>query len=250
MALQARELARERDAARFQAARAEASSEFMSLMLETVGPSGRPMTMVELLDAGTELLDRQYRGDPRFQGRMLVDMSKRYMDVQNTSRQREVLVRAESIARTLADDELLARVDCAMAMNLMEGDDLEQAKARLQEGKLAAARVAHPTLKMQVDCLRAEADILLRGSDREAARPPLAKARALLEGSGNTRGLEYTAVLTDLGGISFRSGNFKEAFELNRVTRDALERNGRGGTLAMVITTSNLGQIHYRLGEV
>ena len=100
MALQARELARERDAARFQAARAEASSEFMSLMFETVGPSGRPMTMVELLDAGTDLLDRQYQGDPRFQGRMLVQMSRRYMDVQNTSRQREVLARAETIART------------------------------------------------------------------------------------------------------------------------------------------------------
>jgi serine/threonine protein kinase/tetratricopeptide (TPR) repeat protein len=250
MALQARELARERDQARFQTARAEASNEFMSLMLEEVGPRGRPMTMVELLDAGVGLLDRQYQGDPRFVGRMLLQMSRRYMDLQNVGRQREVLARAESIARSVHDDELLARVHCTMVQALLDGSDPGQAQARLDEAKLAAARVGNPSLELQIDCLRAEADILSQGTDRAAARPLLEKARALLESSDATRGLQYTATLTDLGGLHFQAGEFKEALELNQLSRDAFERSGRGGTLGMVITISNLGQIHYRLGEV
>jgi serine/threonine protein kinase/tetratricopeptide (TPR) repeat protein len=250
MALQAQELARERDAARFQAARAEASNEFMSLMVEQVGTSGRPMTMVELLDAGVDLLDRQYHGDPRFVGRMLLQMSRRYGDLQNSARQQEVLTRAESIARALQDDELVAHVNCVMVGPLVDGNALEQASTRLDEAKLAAARIARPPVKLQVDCLRAEADILRGGSDLQAARIVLERARALQESSGSTRGLEYANTLSDLSGLHFAAGEFKEALELNRLTRDAFERNGRGGTLGMIITIANQGQNHLRLGEV
>jgi non-specific serine/threonine protein kinase/serine/threonine-protein kinase len=250
MAFQARELARERDEARFQAARAEASSEFMSLMLEQVGPSGRPMTMVELLDAGLDMLDRQYQGDPRFVGRMLLQMSRRYFDMQNTTRQREVLARAEAIGRALPDDELLARVHCATVQALVEASALEEARARLQEAKLTLARVPEPSLEAQVDCLRAEADILRRGPDHREALRVLQRARGLLESGNATRGLPYTATLTDIGSLHFRAGEIKESLEITRLTRDAMERNGRGGTLGMVVTIGNLGQVYYRLGEV
>ena len=250
MALQARELARERDEARFQAARAEASSEFMSLMVEQVGTSGQPMTMVELVDAGVDLLDRQYHGDPRFVGRMLLQMSRRYGDLQNAARQQEVLARAESIARSLQDDELLAHVSCVMVAPLIDGNSLEQAASRLEEAKLAGARIARPPIKLQVDCLRAEAEILRNGPDPQAARAVLERARALQEGSSSTRSLEYANTLSDLSGLHFAAGEFKEALELNRLTREAFERSGRGGTLGMVITIANQGQNHLRLGEV
>jgi serine/threonine-protein kinase len=243
-------LAAERDEARFQAARAEASSEFMSLMLEEVGPSGRPMTMVELLDAGLDLLDRQYRSDPRFVGRMLLQMSRRYEDMQNSGRQQEVLARAELIARSLQDDELLARINCAMIASLLEANAVEQASSRFAEAQRAAAHVARPPIELQVDCLRAEADILRNGPDPQAARPVLERARALLERASATRSLPYTATLTDLSGLHFQAGEFKEALQLNRLVREAFEQNGRGGSLGMVITIANQGQNHLRLGEV
>jgi tetratricopeptide (TPR) repeat protein len=221
----------------------------MSLMLEQVGPSGRPMTMVELLDTGLDMLDRRYKGDPRFVGRMLLDMSRRYEDMQNTGRQQEVLARAETIALSLQDDELLARVNCAMVRSLIDANAMDEAARRVEAAKAAAARMARPPIEMQVDCLRAESEILRTRQDRAAARAALEKARALLESSASTRRLPYTSTLTDLGFLHFQAGEFKEALELNRLVRDALERNGRGGTLAMVITISNQGQIHYRMGE-
>ena len=250
MAFQAQELARERDEARFQAARAEASNDFTNLLLEQVGPSGRPMTMVELLDAGLEMLGRQYGGDPRFVGRMLLSMAARYEALQNTARQHEVLARAESIARSLNDDELLARTNCAKIASLVDANEIPQAAALLDEAKRAAARISRPPLELTIGCLRAESEILRAGADPQAARPVLQRARTVLEDAGSTRGQLYISTLTDLGYLHFRAGEYREALELNRLTRDALERNGRGGTLHMVITISNQGQLYYRLGEV
>src|ERR1700741_481035 len=80
---QARESARQRDVAQYQAQRAEASSEFMSLMLEEVGPGGQPLTPLELVDRGVQLLDRRYGDDQGFAARMLVQMARRYMDLGN-----------------------------------------------------------------------------------------------------------------------------------------------------------------------
>jgi eukaryotic-like serine/threonine-protein kinase len=243
-------LANERDQARFQAARAEASNEFMSLMLEEVGPQGQPLTVLELLDAGVELLDRQYGDDPRFVGNMLLQISRRYMDLQDTARQSEVLARAGRIAHAMRDDELLARSECATAQVLLEQNRVDDARLRLEDATRAQARLRRPSLDLQVDCLRARADFLARGSDRLAARPVLEDARRLLERADATRGLAYTATLTDLGALHFRAGLYREALRYAELTRAAFERNGRGRTLGMVITISNLGQAHYRLGEV
>jgi tetratricopeptide (TPR) repeat protein len=177
-------------------------------------------------------------------------MARRYEDMLDSGRQREVLARAEAIARSLPDDELLARVDCATVRLLIDGNSLEQAAARLEEANRAAARVSHPSIEMRVDCLRARAEFLRNGPDRQAARPVLEEARTLLEDAEATRGLAYTATLTDLGYLHFQAGEFQEALELNRLVRESFERNGRGGTLGMVITISNQAQIHYRLGEI
>ena len=111
---QALESARQRDVARFQAQRAEASSEFMSLMLEEVGPGGQPLTPEQLLDRGIQLLDRRYGDDQPFAARMLLQMSRRYMDLGNTEKQEQVLARALAIAHAQNNPELLAAVECTI----------------------------------------------------------------------------------------------------------------------------------------
>jgi serine/threonine-protein kinase len=242
-------LATERDDARFQAARAEASSQFMSLMLEQVGAGGRPMTMVELLDAGLVLLDRQYGHEPRFAATMLLSMSRRYRELDDNKRQLEVLARAASLASTVRDDGLLAQVNCAMVEALIRGNELEEARSRMDDARRLAAGIAEPSLELEVDCLRAEAHILRRGPGRAAALPFLERARTLLEEAGATRGLPYSATLNDLGTLHFLSGNYRETLRYDHLIRDAKERSGRGETLGMIIAIGNLGQTYYRLGE-
>ncbi|HEY5755724.1 MAG TPA: serine/threonine-protein kinase [Steroidobacter sp.] len=250
MAYQAKEIAHQRDEALYQAQRAEASNEFMSLMLESVGPEGRALTPIELVDTGVDLLNKQYGDDPRFAARMLLQMARRYMDLHNTHKQLEVLHRAESIARDLQDDELIAAVQCAAVGAELDATNYSEADRRIKLAREAMQRLGHTPVSTRVDCLRAEADIAHMNRDRDGAIANLVKARDLLERSDETRGLQYNAVLTDLGGIYYNTARYKEALDLNVLTSEALDRNGRGGTLAKAILTVNRSSLLYRLGEI
>ncbi len=221
MAWQAHQLALQRDEARFQAQRAEASSEFMSLMLEEVGPEGRPLSPLELVDKGVQLLDRRYGADPQFAARMLMQMSRRYMDLGSTEKSSQVLVRALAIARELDDPDLLADVECTTVRAALDANQHELAREHLEGARAALARLPNPPVVTAVDCLRAEADMAESERDFAKAEANLRKSQQLLEQNGNTRGLVYHAVLTDLGGVLFRTSRFREALALN-------EAHGRG----------------------
>jgi serine/threonine-protein kinase len=54
------EARQQRDVAIFQQQRVQATNEFLQLLLSELGPSGEPLTLVELLDRGVELLDTQF----------------------------------------------------------------------------------------------------------------------------------------------------------------------------------------------
>ncbi len=181
MAWQAHELALQRDEARFQAQRAEASSEFMSLMLEEVGPEGRPLAPLELVDKGVQLLDRRYGADPQFAARMLLQMSRRYMDLSNTEKSAQVLVRALTLARELDDADLLAAVECTTVRSDLDANRIELAKGHLEGARKALARLSHVPVVTQVDCLRAEADLAETESDFATAEVNLREAQRLLE---------------------------------------------------------------------
>jgi non-specific serine/threonine protein kinase/serine/threonine-protein kinase len=250
MAWQAHQLELQRDEARFQAQRAEASSEFMSLMLEEVGPEGRPLSPLELVDKGVQLLDRRYGADPQFAARMLLQMSRRYMDLGSTEKSSQVLTRALALAREVDDPDLLADVECTTVRSDLDANRHELAKEHLEGARAALARLAHPPVVTEVDCMRAEADVADNARDFTTAEANLRKAQQLLEQSENTRGLLYHAVLTDLGGVLFRTSRFREALALNELTAEALDRNGRGGTLGRVTVSMNRASLLMRLGEV
>ncbi|HKQ12911.1 MAG TPA: serine/threonine-protein kinase [Steroidobacteraceae bacterium] len=247
---QALESARQRDVARFQAQRAEASSEFMSLMLEEVGPGGQPLTPIELVDRGVELLDRRYGNDQPFAARMLVQMSRRYMDLGNTDKQWSVLARALAIAEKQDDPELIADIECTIVRTQGDAGKYDLAEEHMQNARAALARAPKAEVPTKVDCLRAEAEVADARQDSEAAIARLRSAQQMLEDTQDTRGLQYHAVLTDLGGIYFRKSRFREALELNGRTARALDENGRGGTLGRVRVAMNRASVLLRLGEV
>lgn len=250
MAWQAHQLAIQRDDARFHAQRAEASSEFMSLMLEEVGPDGRTLTPIELIDRGVELLHGQYSGDPRFVARMLVQISRRYMDLGSTEKQTQVLARASAIARDLNDNELLAFIECTFVRSELDANHYDEALRHMETARVALSRLEDVPLATQVDCLRAEADLAEVAHIDDDGIPQLMRARQLLERAGNTHGLQYNAVLTDLGGRYYRAGRFREVLEINQQSIELLDRHGRGGTMGRHTLSLNRASILYRLGEI
>jgi eukaryotic-like serine/threonine-protein kinase len=247
---QALESARQRDAARFEAQRAEATSEFMSLMLEEVGPGGQALTPIELVDRGVQLLDRRYSDDQPFTARMLLQMSRRYMDLGNTEKQAQVLARALAIAQKQDNPDLLADVECTIVRTQTEASRYDLAEQHMASARAALARATNVEVATRVDCLRAEAEVAEARHDREGAIAHLIAGQRLLEDTQTTRGLQYHAVLTDLGGLYFRSSRFRETLEINERTIKALDENGRGGTIGRVRVGMNRASILLRLGEV
>ena len=203
MAWQAREIALQRDEARFQAQRAEASSEFMSLMLEEVGPGGRPLTPLELLDKGVELLDSHT-------ARIRVRGAHAAADVASLHGPRQHRQAGAGAGARGCDRARLGRPDLLAASNARRcgrsrRNQHEHAREHLEGARAALARLPRPPVATQVDCLRAEADIAEVARDFAEGRCQPAQVPQLLDRTG-TPGLLYHAVLTDLGGILFRTG--------------------------------------------
>jgi len=240
----------QRDNAQYEARRAEASSEFMSLVFEEVGPSGTPLSLEQLLDRGVQLLERQNGGDPAVLSRMLVQASRRYQDVGRIEKQLHVLERAVDLAKTANAPETLATALCAGVRAEIERGRLEAGQRRLQGATDALSRVRNPAIESQVDCMRASAEILLEEKKVPAALDSLANARTMLEGAGSTHGLQYTSVLTDIGYIYYQNGRYAEALSMAQVGVEAFDRNGRGGTVGMTIVLSNIATTLYQMGEV
>ena len=243
------EARRQRDEARYQARRAEASSELMSLMLEELGPGGKPLTMDVLLDRGVELLESRYKADPHFVGLMLVQMARRYMDLERPDRQRDVLARAVSLARAQDDPEVMASAQCTSVRVASNAGDKAAAARAFAEGTRALARLERPSVQARVDCLRADAEMLQDGGKPDEAIARLTEARALLEGTG-TRGLLYTSVLNDLGGVLYVNGRTRESLEINGRVLDVFEQDGRGGTVGKANLIHNRAVLLYVMGEI
>jgi eukaryotic-like serine/threonine-protein kinase len=250
VALQAREIAGQRDEARLQAQQAEASNEIMSLMLDAAAQKGRALTPIELADTGVELIDKQYGDDPRFASRMLLQMARRYMDLRDTRKQRAVFERAEAIARDLGDDDLIAAVECTGVLSEIDLNRYNEAARRMQLANEALDQLSRVPIGTRVDCLRSEAALASSKRDHEAAIAHLEDAQQLLEQSDATHDLKYNLVLTDLGGIYSKTARYNAALEINQRMREALDRNGRGGTMAMATLMINQSSLLYRMGEI
>ena len=240
----------QRDNARFEARRAEASSEFTSLVFEEVGPTGTPLSLEQLLDRGVALLERQNGGDPAILAGMLVQASRRYQDVGRVDKQLSVLARATELAKAAGASEVLASAECTGVRSEIERGRLAASHERLRLGQEALARVRNPAIESQVDCLRASAEIRLAEGHEPEALDLLTKSLAMDESAGNTRGLQYTAVLNDIGNIYFRTGRYADALAMTERVAQTFERNGRGGTVGMTIVLGNVATILYQMGEV
>ena len=97
----------QRDAAFAQQRRAEAFSEFMSLLLQDAG--SRPQTAPELLKRGAEMLERQTGMDELLLAHMYYEISRNYVFFNDVDGELALLERSIDLARKKGDADLQAR---------------------------------------------------------------------------------------------------------------------------------------------
>jgi serine/threonine protein kinase/tetratricopeptide (TPR) repeat protein len=243
------EARQQREEARTQAAKAEASRRFLNLMLSEIGTDGAALTPAQLLDRGAHLLDAQYASNSKFMVDQLLQLSGGYEEIDQTGKEHDVLLRAEAIARALGDNERLAETECNLVANELRLGDRVRARAAHDAAQALLARVARPSPLLRADCMQADAFFdKSEGRTREAVAT-LNRVLALLESTGNVDHPSYTATLTRLAAYHNDLGEPVPSLELNRRASAIYDKTGRGGTMSKIITLNNEAAALFTFGE-
>ena len=249
--LQKLEADRQRDAAQFEARRAQSSNEFLNMLMLSDGDNGQTsLTREGRVELGARMLERQYRDDPRFAGRMLVELSKQYSGQTDTRKAVELDARAYELGKAANDPELMALAQCTATYAETTAAITSNAPQRVAEAKQLMLQLRNPPIELQVSCDRAEAQLEVQLNHRAAAEQILARARRLLEESQQTYLSSYTAVLTDLGGVYNETSRLSQALQMARLIGATHEKFGRGGTTARLIARQNEATVLYNMGEI
>jgi tRNA A-37 threonylcarbamoyl transferase component Bud32 len=246
---QAIEARSQRDQAVYQWRRAESSNDFVDLMLGEVGPQGHALTLVELLDRGVVLLDRQTGWDAQFRGRMLWSRSRKYANLGDSEKERGLLARAEAMARDADDPELLATVLCTRARASLSLDPT-LAAARLADANRIMGGMRPVPMPLQVECLRARSTLDEAGGRMDAAIGALAQARELLRAAPVPMPQTHTEVLSDLAELYQKTDHTDLALSLIDESLALHDKFGRSGSLDQIIVVMNRAAILSRAGEV
>jgi eukaryotic-like serine/threonine-protein kinase len=247
--VQMSEARHQRDAAIYQQQRAEASAEFMSLLLEEIGADGQPLSLTELLDRGTQMLDAQYGVDEALAARMLYEVSSRYETLGKTDQQMALLERSMASARRLGDLDLQAAAQCAAVSGLLI-PDARRARDFMREAEKALAQLVTVSVSTQVICYRARAQIARLAGDVATAILHLQNALKILDASPVQAAPLRTMMLTQLIGDYLATGRNAEALGLSAEVLEINKRSGRGSTMRNIVAMMNHGVTLYRAGEL
>jgi eukaryotic-like serine/threonine-protein kinase len=247
--LQMIEARRQRDAALYESRRAEFQARFAYHIMAEVGDEG-PITIRELMEKGMEVLEANYGDDPRFVIGMLINISGRYMNLGDTNGEYAALVKAEGLARQLADPEQISRVQCNTVETELAAGRPEQARERMRDGLENLARVPDPPMDRRTECGAAQARLLWAEGKLPEAIDAAEDIAKLLESSNATSDLLYPTLTTMLSVMLVQEGRYREARDWNSRLMEALKRSGNLTGLSLINARRHQADHLYAVGDV
>jgi hypothetical protein len=239
----------QRDHAVYQEQRATASSGFMDFLLQSIAATGKAYTTQELLDKARELLEQDYRDDPRFVARMLVELSSHYYRLADRKGQYALLSRADELATRADDPETIAHANCWLGMTRAFDGEVGPAQGHLVRADRYLARLAELPLALRIRCLHARSNLARQLGQTDSALARAREAVALSEAAGDTSSHRHQAALNELAGALNTAGQFREALGLTRRSIALLRQMGRDSTVTMVVERYNEAIHLSALGE-
>ena len=242
------EARRQRDTALYEAQRAEFQARFAYQIMSEVGDDG-PITIRDLMEKGIEVLERNYGDDPRFVIGMLVNISGRYMDLDDTDGELAALVKAEQIARKLGDPDLIAFVQCNTVETELASGRPQQAAQRLRDGLDNLAKVPNPSSQRLRQCGLAEARLRWAEGNVEDGIAAATRVANGMEARSETSEIGYVTATSTLELMLGDAGRHRDALEWNRRGSTANVRAGRGETMSQYLGRHNEANHRYELGQ-
>jgi tRNA A-37 threonylcarbamoyl transferase component Bud32/tetratricopeptide (TPR) repeat protein len=240
----------QRDRAVFQEQRATASSGFLETLLQSVAPGGRPYTTLELLGRARELLEGDFRTNPGFVARMMIDLSAHYAAIDNVGEELTLLARARELADRANDAETVAHAGCRLALLRAGRDELEEARRELEPAVQVLARLREPAVRARMQCLLARAQLAIANGPPDNALTLSRQAVALAETVGDTGSVAYADALATVSTQLHNQNRVREALVANRRVTAVLDRIGRGSTLPMLNARLDEARYLRDLGEM
>jgi len=245
------EARRQRAEAEYQERSVELISDFLNLALFSEGGPDRPMlTMVERIERGIKLVESQYGNDPKFAGRMLLEMAGRLSTPGDMARPLKLLQRVYEFGVQAKDVDLMAQAQCTMVTSLLQSGMTPGAQQRLEVAQRLIASLPESQLDARVLCLVAQAKLEQLQRKREQAVATYQRALALFEREKATMRHGYTAVMTMLSGAYIDQSNFAAAITLTQRIAQLEEQSGRADTSEYLTTRQNAATLMSLVGEI
>ena len=242
---QMREARRQRDAAVLQGQRAEAQSEFQSLLMSQVGD--QPITMREIVDQARRTLEQQYAGDPRFLGPILLAMSTRYGELGDAEAREAVLARAESLVLAGRGEKHLAEIRCHRGDNLRSQGRYDEARTVFQAADSMLRRHADP--RAEVQCLELRAFLAAEIGPAEEGLTDIRRALAIMESLGETGSAAFLALEGTLAAVLYQADSLREAVAVSERVIRAYDSTGRGTLMVRTMMQHEKALALLKLGE-
>jgi serine/threonine protein kinase len=245
---QARRSAAERDRALELLRRAEATTDFSNVLLSQATPRGRPISNIELLAEGENVIARRYASDPTLRVHMLLSLAARHQENQQFDEWQRILKRAHAESRTIGDAGLRAYTTCAWALSLTERGDPAEALA-LISGALPTVAANPDYVEYESGCRVFESIAARTVGDSPRAIAAARRAIALEEARAGvpTREIDAVAALAPALAKAFE---FAAADAAYRRLDGMLESQGLGDTRRMAVNLHNWGTMLIESGQI
>ena len=230
---EARAASAQRDFALRQLSRAEAINDLNAFLLSDAAPSGKPLTVGDLLARAEQIVERDNGETDENRVEILVAIGRQYSMRDEDEKARQVLGRAYELAGKLPEPSMRAKAACALAAAVARAVEGERAERLIQEGLNALPNEPQFALD-RAFCLLLGSVVARQVDNVNAGIERAQAAQRLLSESRLASALMHLRVsmgLADSYRVAGRhreaAAAFQKAFErLSSLGRDETERAG------------------------
>lgn len=205
----------ERDLARQEARRADATGDFLTKLLGDYGDAMPTASLRQQLDRARSLLERQHFDDPLVQAELMHYLAGRYGELGDPATRAEILQNMLPLLEKAGDDVGYAQVHCWLAD---ANDDLgrkDESNKWIQRALVLIGQLgSRMRPELRADCRKVESYVAsARGANRRAIEVANL-ALSEVEAAGIHSGLQHLTLLNALARAQARAGHYGPAVEI------------------------------------
>jgi len=212
----------ERDLARQEARRADATGDFMTKLLGDFGQSMPTQSLRQQLDRARALLERQHFDDPLVQAELMHYLAGRYGELGDPAARAAMLEKMLPLLVKGDDAVAYAQVHCWLADAYDDLGRKDDSNRSIQKALALIGRLGYRMRpELRADCRKVESYVATARSENRRAIEAATLALSEVEAAGIRNGLQHLTLLNALARAQARAGHYGPAVAiLQRALRE------------------------------